>query len=402
MKTRTDLLKAPDGLAVVQLTEEAACPASHVYMEAQIFLPDSQRFVLHRSATPHGSRRNDPEHRYLLCDLDNHCRLTPLTDELGATGPAVSPDGRYFYYFVNETALNAGRLILKRMTLADRRKETVLTLDAPRPETGTRPSEIYPLATISSDGAKLAIAAFFGDGEREATFGLMVFDLEKASVAVIVQGPTWCNMHPQFSRSPRPEFKRDILIQENHDYLHDRFGRKTSVQWQKGADIHVVRDDGSDFRALPWGRDGHEFVSGHQAWRGHSAWAIASNSAGRLLEGLPAADQGHLGLNTAGARRNDLSRAFKTPRFDHFATDRAGELLVTDYAGGSIYLGRMQTPGEAPIVNWTYLLNARSSCVKETQVHPFLSPDGSKAFFNSDESGILQAYMITGLENLRI
>jgi Tol biopolymer transport system component len=30
-------------------------------------------------------------------------------------------------------------------------------------------------------------------------------------------------------------------------------------------------------------------------------------------------------------------------------------------------------------------------------MHPFLSPDGTMGFFNSDESGLLQAYMITGL-----
>jgi hypothetical protein len=30
-------------------------------------------------------------------------------------------------------------------------------------------------------------------------------------------------------------------------------------------------------------------------------------------------------------------------------------------------------------------------------MHPFLSPDGKSAFFNSDESGTLQAYMIRGL-----
>ncbi len=29
-------------------------------------------------------------------------------------------------------------------------------------------------------------------------------------------------------------------------------------------------------------------------------------------------------------------------------------------------------------------------------IHPFLSPDGQSGFFNSDESGILQAYMVRG------
>ena len=35
---------------VVQLTS-GALPSSHLYMEAQIFAPDSSRFLLHESAT---------------------------------------------------------------------------------------------------------------------------------------------------------------------------------------------------------------------------------------------------------------------------------------------------------------------------------------------------------------
>ena len=64
MKLRPDLLTAgsPAGLEVVQLTTEAI-PSSHVYMEAQIFTPDSRRLVLHRSAHAHGSDKEDPEHR---------------------------------------------------------------------------------------------------------------------------------------------------------------------------------------------------------------------------------------------------------------------------------------------------------------------------------------------------
>lgn len=50
-----------------------------------------------------------------------------------------------------------------------------------------------------------------------------------------------------------------------------------------------------------------------------------------------------------------------------------------------------------PLRNVRYLLGPKSSCQKEAHIHPFLSPDGSLAFFNSDESGILQAYMLRGL-----
>ncbi len=53
--------------------------------------------------------------------------------------------------------------------------------------------------------------------------------------------------------------------------------------------------------------------------------------------------------------------------------------------------------GEAALENWRYLLTPRSTCRKDTHIHPFLSPDGTMGFFNSDESGLLQAYMVRGL-----
>jgi hypothetical protein len=78
---RNDLLDEGSlkGIDVFQLTDEVI-PSSHVYMEAQIFTPNSRRLVLHRSADPHGADIHDPEHRYLLCDLDNKGELFPLTD----------------------------------------------------------------------------------------------------------------------------------------------------------------------------------------------------------------------------------------------------------------------------------------------------------------------------------
>ncbi len=105
MKLRPDLLdeNSPEGLEVIQLTAEADVPSSHLYMEAQVFTMDSRRFVLHRSAHAHGSDKDDPLHQYLLCDIDDDCALSPLTDERGVTGASVSPDGQYCYYFVNET-----------------------------------------------------------------------------------------------------------------------------------------------------------------------------------------------------------------------------------------------------------------------------------------------------------
>ncbi len=67
----------------------------------------------------HGARRQqvDPNHQYLRCDLDDGCSLHPLTEETGATAASVCPDGKYVYYFVDQTTVGGGRLTLKRVNL---------------------------------------------------------------------------------------------------------------------------------------------------------------------------------------------------------------------------------------------------------------------------------------------
>jgi hypothetical protein len=409
VKVRPDLLDpdSPRGLEVIQLTTEADVPSSHLYMEAQVFTMDSKRFVLHRSATAHDSSPSDPRHQYLLCDLENKFEMLPLTQELGVTGASVSPDGKYVYYFVDETAPGKGRLTLKRVNLDRSDRQTIMVVDKPLPGTKFRPSQIYPLSTISSDGRRLAISGFLGDGTAAGSpYGLMVFDVQQASVALVIHGPTWCNMHPQYSRSTDPAAGHDILIQENHGCTTSASGAIEKLVDGAGADIHVIRDDGSNFRTMPWGRDGNEACQGHQCWRGRTTWGITSTYTSRppeaqLIEGRAVPDAGHLGITTPRAIRNDLTRHFPQPHFYHFATDIAGRRLISDAAplnkGGRIFLMELGEPGKDPARDIRYLLNPRSSGKETAHIHPFLSPDGTMGFFNSDETGLLQAYMIRGL-----
>lgn len=408
MNPRSDLWTAacPEGLEVFQLTTEEMVPSSHIYMEAQIFTPDSKRLILHRSAHPHGSDPHDPEHQYLICDLENNGALIPITEEIGATAPSISPDGKTLYYFVDETIPGGGRLTLKRVGMDGTDRAPLVVVDAPIPGTSFRPCRPYPLSTISSDGQRLAISAFLGDGQTEhAPWGLLAFDIESATVELVIHGQTWCNMHPQYSRSIEPAASRDILIQENHGNVCDATGACTKLTGGEGADIHVVRDDGTHLRDLPWGRDGNEFCQGHQCWVGRSTRAITSTSTRepkscRLIAAQAVSHVGHLGTQTPGGRRNDLSRTFPHPDFHHFATDIAGRRLISDAGprdrGGAIYLADLSSDETAPLEHIVFLLHPRSSWEKGAHVHPFLSPDGSSGFFNSDESGILQAYMVRG------
>ena len=64
--------------------------------------------------------------------------------------------------------------------------------------------------------------------------------------------------------------------------------------------------------------------------------------------------------------------------------------------GGRIFAAEFGEPGKDALRNWKYLMSPRSTCIKQSHIHPFLSPDGKLGFFNSDESGILHAYMVRG------
>ncbi len=412
MLPRMDLLDADSlpGIEIFQLTAEPDCPGSHLYMEAQVFTPDSKRFLLHRSAHPHGFDPADPAHQYLLCDLDHGAALTPVLTEPGASSPSVSPDGNHIYYFIDETVLGGGRLTLKRANLDGTDRQTLFVLDRPLPGTSFRPSQLYPLSTVSSDGTRLAISAFLGDGTPEgATWGLMVFDLVRGGAELILHGKDWCNVHPQYCRSPLPEHRRDIMVQQNHGCTYDAAGNIILLVGREGgADIHLIRDDGTEFRDFPWGRDPGEHCQGHQCWQGLSDTAITSTvcpgrDEARLIQGIAGPPRGHLGLHRPDLWRNDLTKRLALrPDFYHFATDRTGTLLVTDCAsagrGWGVYLGALRPPGDpaardGDFANPRLLLRPRSAVEKGAHIHPFLSPDGKRAFFNSDESGILQAYM---------
>ncbi|MEE2752780.1 MAG: hypothetical protein VX910_02270 [Candidatus Latescibacterota bacterium] len=407
MRIRPDLIpkEENDKLEVVQLTDEEI-PSSHVYMEAQIFTPDSDRLLIHRSAHPHGSDPTDPEHQFLICNLEDNCSLTPIITELGTTGPSISPDGEYLYYFVDETEPLGGRLTLKRVKMDGTERETIYVLDHPISDTDARLSRPYPLSTISSDGKRIAISGFLGDGKTVgAPWGLLVFEIDDPSVRLIFSGPSWCNIHPQYTRQTDPGASHNIMIQENHGNTVTADGKLGKLVSGAGADIHLIRDDGSDFRNFAWGRDGNEHCQGHQCWVGQSGVAITSTGTrepaeAQLIAGRATDHSGHDGINTPNGWRNDLSRSFDGPDFYHFATDITGKRLITDAGphdgGGAVWLFDLPDDDEGSLKNARRVADPSSSWQKESHIHPFLSPDGKSGFFNSDETGTLQTYMVRG------
>lgn len=408
--------QSPGECEIFQLTNRKL-PACHIYMEAQIFTPDSKRLILHEAAAPHGGLAGDPRHRYLLCDLENHGELIPLTDEPAVTAPSLSPDGQLMYYFTYpDLGINQGSFALKRVNLNGTGRETIAVIDAPLPGGDAIPSKLYPLSTIASDGRHIAISTMLSDGENAPPDnGILVFDTETGDGEELRLDPDFTNIHPQYCRSSNPTRKHDLMIQHDHGRTRTVTGEKASEFDRFGVDIHLIRDDGTNLRDLPVGRDGREYCQGHQCWRGEREWGMVGTGkadpkhkhgwGGELVECLPANFVGHLGKRTPGATRNVISDSFPgIPDFHHFQTERTGQLLITDCGpsdeGCTLWLARLDDPGKGPARDWIYLLDIHTANCSAGHPHPFLSPDGSKGFFNSTESGVLQAYMVTNLESI--
>ncbi|MCL4402886.1 MAG: hypothetical protein M1436_09530 [Acidobacteria bacterium] len=314
---------SPRGLRVVQVTAGGQRGSWNVYTEAPVFTPDSSRFVFVRDGA------------YWLCDVKNRFALRPLIEEKGATAPSVSPDGKWVYYIITAPGLK-----LKRISLKSFRAETLLSIEDKVPGTAYRPSRIYGLSSISSDGRKLCTSAFLGDGKTpKAPFGLLVFDLAKRTASVIVLGADYNNAHPQYCRSKDPRFRRDILVQHNHGSVVDESGRTLTLVGGAGADLHVVRDDGRNWRDIPIGRDGTERVQGHQQWRGRMNSVLSAMSArgrNRILEGFPISTgerTSHTGAAIPGGRHVDITRGIERAEFVHFSPDDSGMHIVSDTRG---------------------------------------------------------------------
>ena len=411
---RQDILDeySPEGLQVIQITTSLKMTSHHLYPERHMFTPDSKRFIFHRMPAK-GTSTGD----YWICDIEDNFSVRQITDEREIRGMAVSPCGKWMYYCIEDTTQSPGSVLkLKRLSLEDYKRETIYILDGPIPGTNHKPSRLS-LRSISSDGKRLCAQAFLGDGKTEnAPFGILVFDIEKISLKLIFKGKFFNNMHLQYCRSLDPIRSHDILIQHNHNWIVDQKGERIKKINDEGCDLHVIRDDGANWRDIPIGRDGIILHHGHQQWRGRMGTVLTSvtNKANRrigIFEGWPIAtnqNTSHLGSGISGGRYNDLCRNAEHTSFDHFSVDISGMHVVARnerrFKGDdlTIYIGTI-TPGEYGYLKVQYLLNTKTDSSKRgwfrgqsDRPRPFFSHDASMAFFHSNLDGLSQIYMVTG------
>ncbi len=406
-----------------QITHHPTARSSTIYMESPVWSPDGRFFLFQRFPRQDQNWGGVLTRHYFICDTRDNFSIRQITDEEKAIAPAMSPDGKWVYYFVDETTPGQGTLTLKRVGLDGLQRETIMVVDKPIAGKGTFPSHLYSLATIRSDGQAIAIAAFLGDGQQEnAPWGVIVFDLAKAAARIIFTDPEMCNAHPQYSRSTAAPHRYDLLVQHNHGSRCDAQGNFTKLadNANLGCDIHVIRDDGTNFRDVPFGRSRSEIIHGHQEWRGVMDTVVGGvfqvDAAGKwiskpILEGRPAAGPApHMGRNVPGAFVRDLTPRTPDIWYGHTAIDPTGTKIVSDWSTPMVqetenrvgpdqqklFVGTIVDDRD-PGCRMKYLLNPRSTWKSQIEhPHPCLSPDGRMIFFNSDWiGGVAQLWLVT-------
>ncbi len=421
---RSDILDehSPEGLRIVQITTNPKITNHHLYPDSYMFTPDSKRFVFHRMGVNDYSLGD-----YWLCNIEDKFSLRQITYEEGIKGAAVSRDGKWMYYFVDRTLSPAGILKLKRVSLENFTRETLMVLDGSIPGTNYKPTRVYNYSSISSDSKRLCTSVFLGDGKTEdAPFGLLVFDLENLTVTMPFKEKRFINMHLQYCPSLDPVKSHDILIQHNHDNIINPLGRTLwhspergevkRLDGSLGADLHVIRDDGTNWRDIPIGRDKEHNLPGNQAWRGRigsviSAVQIKPIKRFHLFESMPIPTDestSHLGRNIPGGKYNDITRNIEDANFSHLGVAISGMHLVARLEPRNkneqraIYVGTF-SPGENAYLKVQYLLSLKSVKTSEDYVRgqsdrprPFLSPDASMVFFQTNIDGPAQIFMVTG------
>ncbi|MEA4823369.1 MAG: hypothetical protein VB111_04555 [Clostridiaceae bacterium] len=414
----TSLFPTAPGVRIYQLTQDGVSH-SGIYPETPVWLEDRRHFLI------------TGENGYEISSLDGEppVSILPrvLPDGARPTSACISRDGRWFYHL---RVYGEGLTVTSSLWRVDTRTLTSEKIcDTPDRIDGFHPSHFYGIGTISSDGERFATSAFLGDGTQEnAPAGLLVYDIPRRTCILIAADSEWHNSHLQYCQSTDPDASHDLLLQMNHGMLTSPDGRCTRHLEPPpsglGADIHVIRDDGTHWRDLPWGRDGLESCIGHQAWRTDStscititlqnmdpSYGLEPHTRQHVIEAYPIPtnrEEPHIGAKIPGAKRRILDEGFENPRFCHFFCSADGSHFAFDTF---ICEGEGTPKGETGIgqrvyialddgerLHFQYICNTRGKFLGEgsNHAHPILTPDNSGVLFNSTVSGKSQIYLAEG------
>jgi hypothetical protein len=381
-----------------------------IYPDVPCFLRDGRSFVFGSSEGPK------------VCYLGRKVTTRRLFDDKKKRDRVlVTFDGRFVYY-TEKSDKRGGSVTLFRKDMETFRSEKLFHAQGKLPGTNL-PAAGFSPNTVSADNRRLASSMRCGGGRtKDAPIGIVILDLDSGQTRLAVADRDFNNPHLQYCRAMDPEASHDLMIQMNHSLRTPAWGRQVGALSELGVDAHVIRDNGTNWRDLPWGRDGRESLIGHQIWRGVTQEAVtvtleardtsygwADGSRQDVVAGWPvkAARHAHKGRLTPGGKRVWLSKGFPNARFCHLSTAASGLKFAFDTfpvfdgerAGMQVFIGSAKDAGSP--LKFKYILNSRLNFLGPDagiHAHPILSPDGSLLFFNSRASGTKQFYMVTDFE----
>ncbi len=398
---------SPDGVEVFQLTPNEAHSAP-IYPDYPGFLAGGGSLLLRTSGGPQ------------ICHYADGGALQSLRDMVpDIRGFQLAPDGRHVVCTRGER--QPGIVDLHRLDLATGQAEPLFHVEGTLDGT-LLPVDRMALEAFSWDGTRLAGLAYL-DYERKADgdTGIVVLDTRTQRMEVVFSQPL-PHAHLRYFPSSEAPMTNLLMFQHHHERHMDETGKEIRGVWDPGdggADLHMIRDDGTHWHDFPFGRDGEEACIGHQVWRGDdgevasvmlqnrdNSYGWADGTRQHVVSGKPVpADPrtAHCGRVGRDACRRELSRPEDSPRLCHLAVDRSGLRFVFDTfpvwtegrAGMCIYIGEGRDFGE-PLA-FRYLFNSGALLKNDGHAHPILSPDGRALFFASNYFGTRQAYMAVKL-----
>ena len=431
---------SPEGLRVVQITSDERRD-SHVGLQNTIrWTPDSRHLLFGRDASEDGTVKAG----MWVCDTEDRFSIRPVVewdqflvshtqypdDVEGTLAYTINPDGSSVYMMRRVK----GVLELCRVDLDSGQSELLMT--APAPLTSGW------MLDASSDGTRVAFHIFLGDGKTEgAPWGLRVFDIENAKTWVVeLDNASHKGAHYRkgggFCPAAQNAGAYDLVTHKRQSLKLSDGAWRTPADgsWRDGAPpedtsqgyghLVVFRDDGSDLprspddpaRVIPTPRPPLHITS-HACWRGREArtWVASMYNVTPekwrvpFVEAWPveaSAEYLRADRNPEGGKWVDLTRFVSRADACHFDFDASGRHVVSDTDGYvnpgpcMLYVGTYVEPEEGDPYLKTKLLGiARTSWkTQSAHPHPFPSPDGRYAVFQSDFSGRPQVHLAYDFE----
>ncbi|MEN8227702.1 MAG: hypothetical protein ABFS38_06065 [Bacteroidota bacterium] len=357
------------GVRIKQLTSSPKMH-HHIYPEAPIFTPDSRFFVYTRRDAP------DEPISYWLCEMDRWY-LRRLTSETPVRGPVIAPDGDYFYYLWEK---EPHKSILIRKNLWSGEREELIEAD------GVYDS--YWLSIITPDGRYYCTSFVDNDGMAH----IARFDLTDRSWKIIFSRPDIHNSHLQIE----PGEGTDLLIQQNRGGRLDKQLSKARTG-PDGTTLFLIDINGESYRPLPVGKPHTPDLQGHQCWVGKTGKILTTINGDRIVDewrnyrlNYEIEIDGKKGnLICISEKRDKVSVVAGGQYFDHIVCTPDGKYFISDDLDGNIWMGLVRTG------RYRRLCRSGSTIggYQFTSEHPFFSPDGRYAFFNSTADGGYHIYV---------